>query len=100
ASQPGTPELGGPLTSQSDLAGVTAKNYARVSLQGELAASQGAYDVAINGPGFFVFGQGAGGSGRMVYGRNGSFATLPGNPLTATLAHGATVRSAETFLVD
>jgi len=100
ASQPGTPELGGPLTSQSDLAGVMSKDYARVSLQGELAASQGAYDAAINGPGFFVFGEGAGGSGRVVYGRNGSFGTLPGSPLTATLADGTTVASAETFLVD
>ncbi len=100
ASQPGTPDLGGPLTSQSDLAGVTAKDYARVSLQGELAASQGDYDVAINGPGFFVFGEDSSAAGQMVYGRDGSFATLPGAALTATLADGATVTSAETFLVD
>lgn len=100
ASQPGTPDLEGPLTSQSDLAGVRAKDYARISLQGELAASQGAYDVAINGPGFFVFGEGPLGSGRMVYGRDGAFASLIGDPMTATLGDGTTVRSTETFLVD
>lgn len=100
ASQPGTPGLGGPLTSQSDLAGVTTKDYARVSLQGELAASQGAYDVAINGPGFFVFGEGPSGSGRMVYGRDGAFASRLGEPLSATLGDGTTVQSTQTFLVD
>ena len=100
ASQPGSPALDGPLTSQSDPAGVKPKDYARISLQGELAASQGAYDVAINGPGFFVFGEGPVGSGRMVYGRDGAFATLAGGPLTATLADGAIVQSAETYLAD
>jgi flagellar hook protein FlgE len=100
ASQPGSPDLDGPLTSQSDLAGVTTKDYARISLQGELAGSQGTYDVAINGPGFFVFGEGPVGSGRMVFGRDGAFATLPGALVTPTLPDGTTVQSAETYLTD
>lgn len=100
ASQSGNPDLDGPLTSQSDIAGVRPKDYARISLQGELAASQGDYDVAINGPGFFVFGEGPGGSGRMVYGRDGAFVTLPGGPLRASLPDGTAVQSAETYLTD
>ncbi|MCU0893936.1 MAG: flagellar hook-basal body complex protein [Rhodospirillales bacterium] len=100
ASQPGTPDLGGPLTSQSGLGGVAAKDYARVSLQGELAASGGDYDVAINGPGFFVFEDGPVGSGRRVYGRDGAFASRVGAPLTAQLSDGTTAAGTETYLVD
>lgn len=100
ASQAGSPDLGGPLTCQSDIAGVMAKDYARISLQGELAASHGAYDVALNGPGFFVFGERAGGAARTVYGRDGAFAPLVGQPLTAALADGSSVESAETYLAD
>lgn len=100
AGQPaGTDDLG-PLTSQSDLAGVVAKDYARISLQGELGGSRGNLDVAINGPGFFVLGDEPAGSGRLLFGRDGAFATRPGGAVTATLADGTTASGTETFLTD
>lgn len=91
---------GGPLTSQSDIAGVANKDYARISLQGELGQGNGSLDVAINGPGFFVLGDDPAGGGRMVYGRDGAFATRLGGAVTATLPDGTTVNDTESYLTD
>ncbi|MBL8658835.1 MAG: flagellar hook-basal body complex protein [Rhodospirillales bacterium] len=88
---------------QSDIAGVTTKDYARISLQGELGNGDGGLDVAIDGPGFFVFGDnpaGAAAGSGMVYGRDGAFATRLGGPVTTTLPDGRTVSGVESFLSD
>ena len=100
ASQPAATGDAGPLTSQSDMAGVAAKDYARITLQGELGQGNGSLDAAINGPGFFVFGDDPAGNGQLVYGRDGAFATRLGGPVTATLPDGTSVTDTETFLSD
>lgn len=100
ASQPAAAES---QSRQSDIAGVATKDYARISLQGELGDGNGGLDVAIDGPGFFVFSDnpaGAGASSGMVYGRDGAFATRLGGPVATTLPDGRTVNGLESFLSD
>lgn len=100
ASQPAAPGDAGPATRQSDIAGVMAKDYARIALQGELGQGNGGLDVAINGPGFFVLSDGPAAGGRMVYGRDGAFTTRFGDPITVTLPDGTVVNDTEGFLSD
>lgn len=100
SSQPGTPSLDGPLTSQSDIAGVRAKDYARIALQGQIAGSDGLHDVAINGRGFFVLGGADGAAGQMAFTRDGSFVEQIGAATSVTMPDGTLLSGNETYLSD
>lgn len=100
SSQPGNPNLSGPLTSQSDIAGVKAKDYARIALQGQIAGGDGSHDVAINGRGFFVLGDTVGGTGQTAFTRDGAFVEQAGAATTVTLPDGTTLSGNETYLSD
>jgi flagellar hook protein FlgE len=69
-----TPAVGtqGPLSVQSDIAGLRPLDIARISQQGSLKATGDAMDLAIDGPGFFVL-QNELTGGDTVYGRAGDF---------------------------
>lgn len=90
----------GSLTSQSDIAGITTKDYARIALQGALGEGNGHLDVAINGPGFFVLADGPAAGGQVVYGRDGAFATRLGDAVAITMPDGTTVNDTEAYLSD
>lgn len=81
----------GPLTFQSDIAGVAAFDRLRASEQGAIKGTERDLDLAISGNGFFILDDGAGGN---VYSRAGAFSIAP---LTsaATAASGS-----EGYLVD
>lgn len=100
ASQPGSPNLAGPLTSQSDIAGVQAKDYARIALQGQIASGDGLHDAAINGRGFFVLGDAPGGTGQTAFTRDGAFVEQTGAAATITMPDGTMLSGNETYLSD
>lgn len=71
---------GAPVTFQSDIAGVVAVDRLRASDQGAIKGTGRDLDLAINGDGFFVLNDGAGGS---VYSRDGAFTIAPISDPTA-----------------
>jgi flagellar hook protein FlgE len=76
-----------PVTFQSDIAGVAAIDRLRASDPGAIKGTGRDLDLAINGDGFFVLDDGAGGS---VYSRDGAFTIAPvSDPTAATGAESA-----------
>lgn len=76
-----------PMTFQSDIAGVAAVDRLRASDPGAIKGTGRDLDLAINGDGFFVLDDGAGGS---VYSRDGAFSIAPiSGPAAATAGESA-----------
>lgn len=81
--------LGGNQMSGEETGGVQAYTRSLVSLQGAIEASDNPFDLAINGEGFFIFGdQPVAGGGDITYSRAGNLGPMvnPGNLLTSYLA--------------
>ena len=98
ASQPGTPDLGGPLTSQSDIGGVAAKDYARIVAAGRARRRAKATTTSPStAPASSSSRTAPVGSGRRVYGRDGAFASRVGEPVTTSLGDGTTARAPKPF---
>lgn len=100
ANPPGSPNAGGPLSTQSDIGGVAPKSYQRITLQGPVQTTGRTLDAAINGRGFFVLNTRLDSSGDLLYGRDGSFSVAPGPATTFTLPVGSAFTSNEGYLVD
>lgn len=100
SSQPGTPDNAPSGTAHSDLGGVRPKDYARVSLQGQIEFTDRQLDAALNGRGFFVLNSALDGSGEQLYGRDGRFSVLSGPQTAATGIGGAGITVNEGYLVD
>lgn len=84
----------------SDMGGVQAKSYTRVSEQGQVSSTGGEMDLALIGRGFFIYNTEVGGSGAELYGRDGGFGTGVGPQITVTDPDGTTFTTNETYLVD
>lgn len=87
----------GAQSRQSDIAGVTVRTAARISEQGELAASDGELDLAIDGAGFFVL---ADDGGNTVFGRDGRFARVAGPAIAGSDGEGGAGGDNESYLAD
>ena len=88
----------GPLSQQSDIGGVVTRIVARVGDQGELSATGRDLDVAIDGPGFFVLADAAG--GQRLYGRNGRFGEIVGPAISVRGADGTPITTNARYLAD
>lgn len=93
SSQPGSADAAPSGTSNADFGGVLPKDYARISLQGEIQPTDRKLDAAINGNGLFVLNSKVDGSGQSLYGRDGRF------NVTSVADRGALAVS-EGYLVD
>lgn len=69
-------------------------------MQGQIASGDGLHDAAINGRGFFVLGDAAGGTGRTAFTRDGAFVEQTGPATTVTMPDGTTLSGNETYLSD
>lgn len=84
----------------SDLGGVRANSYARISEQGMVNSTGGDMDLALLGRGFFIYNTDVGGGGAELYGRDGAFGTGLGPQITVTDPNGSVFTTNETYLVD
>jgi len=84
----------------SDMGGVRANDYSRISEQGQVNSTGGDLDLALAGRGFFIYNTDIGGGGAELYGRDGAFGTGLGNTITVTDLDGNTFTTNETYLVD
>jgi flagellar hook protein FlgE len=98
-SSPGNGEVPSGST-HSDMGGVRAKTYNRISDQGQVRSTGGGMDLALLGRGLFIYNTEVGGGGAELYGRDGAFGTAVGGQYTATDPDGTTYTSNETYLVD
>ncbi len=88
------------LFNQSDLGGVTPKDFNRIDQQGTMVSSSSPLDVAINGQGFFVLNTQRDGSGETLYTRDGGFSMTTGPDTTAIADDGSTITVKEGYLVN
>ncbi len=84
----------------SDMGGVRANAYSRISEQGQVNSTGGDMDLALIGRGFFVYNTDVGGGGAELYGRDGAFGTGVGPAITVTDPDGTNFTTNETYLVD
>jgi flagellar hook protein FlgE len=90
----------GPLSTQSDIGGVTAFVLNRVSEQGEISASGAPLDLAISGTGFLVFRQGQDATTGLVYGRDGRLQRAVGPEMTVPGNAGQPTVVNQSYLAD
>jgi fagellar hook-basal body proteins len=90
----------GPLSSQSDIGGVTTAVLNRITDQGSISATGQPFDLAVSGNGLFVFRQGFATTSGMVFGRNGQLSQAMGAEITITNAAGQPQTVNESYLVN
>lgn len=90
----------GPLSTQSDIGGVTTTVLNRISDQGAVTTTGQPFDLAISGNGMFVFRDGLATTSGMVYGRDGQLTKAMGPEITVTGADGQPTTVNEAYLAN
>jgi len=85
---------------QSDIGGVRPDDKNTIKQQGHMVTSARDLDVAINGDGFFIFNSKLDGSGKNLYGRDGSFDISVENDISITADDGSTITTKDGYLID
>lgn len=100
SSAPANGSLSGPLSAQSDIGGIMAKDNIRIRNSGEISGTGRELDLAITGAGFFVLNTELNGSGNEIYGRDGALHIAAGDEITLTNASSQTFTTNEGYLAD
>ena len=87
------------MFNQSDLGGITTKDYQMIDLSGPAIVTNRDMDVAINGKGFLVLSTALSG-GTTYYGRDGSFTQTNSGTSSVTADDGSTITVNNSFLAD
>ncbi|MBT3358859.1 MAG: flagellar hook-basal body complex protein [Rhodospirillales bacterium] len=88
------------LYHESDLGGPRPVDVQHVDRQGVIAASPSGSDLAISGSGFFALSEKFDLSGKMLYGRDGTFHMETVSDVTATADDGSTITVRDGYLAD